>query len=139
MAIVTGATRGIGRAIALELARRGADVTFNYARSGEAAESLTREIEALGVRALAAQCDVAYNRLRVDDGFALVILVGDFDQPLVLLGQHLLLLVTLVFGNVPEPVLDRASASLLPRVPMRRVRVVDVDIMRETLNVKRKP
>ncbi|HEV7475845.1 MAG TPA: 3-oxoacyl-[acyl-carrier-protein] reductase [Pyrinomonadaceae bacterium] len=58
-AIVTGATRGIGRAIALELARRGADVAFNYAKSAEAAESLTKELEALGVRSLAAQCDVA--------------------------------------------------------------------------------
>lgn len=58
-AIVTGATRGIGRAIALELARRGADVAFNYARSTEAAENLKSEIEALGVRCLAAQGDVA--------------------------------------------------------------------------------
>lgn len=58
-AIVTGGTRGIGRAIALELARHGADVAFNYAKSTEAAESLTKEIEALGTRALATQCDVA--------------------------------------------------------------------------------
>ena len=58
-ALVTGATRGIGRAIALELARRGADVAFNYAQSAEAAEGLKAEVEALGVRALAAQCDVA--------------------------------------------------------------------------------
>jgi len=58
-AIVTGATRGIGRAIALELARRGADVAFNYAKSAEAAETLKAEIEALGVRALASQGDVA--------------------------------------------------------------------------------
>ena len=58
-AIVTGATRGIGRAIALELARRGADVAFNYAKSAEAAENLKSEIEALGVRCLAAQGDVA--------------------------------------------------------------------------------
>jgi 3-oxoacyl-[acyl-carrier protein] reductase len=58
-AIVTGATRGIGRAIAIELARRGADVAFNYAKSAEAAESLTKEIETLGGRVQASQCDVA--------------------------------------------------------------------------------
>jgi 3-oxoacyl-[acyl-carrier protein] reductase len=58
-AIVTGATRGIGRSIALELARRGADVAFNYAKSAEAAETLKAEIEALGVRAMASQGDVA--------------------------------------------------------------------------------
>jgi 3-oxoacyl-[acyl-carrier protein] reductase len=59
VAIVTGGTRGIGRAIALELARHGADVAFNYAKSAEAADALTKEIEALGVRAMASQCDVA--------------------------------------------------------------------------------
>jgi len=74
-AIVTGATRGIGRAIALELARRGADVAFNYARSAEAAESLSTEITSLGVRVLATQCDVANTEAaanmvkEVKDGF----------------------------------------------------------------------
>jgi 3-oxoacyl-[acyl-carrier protein] reductase len=58
-AIVTGGTRGIGRAITLELARRGADVAFNYAKSAESAETLKSELETLGVRALAFQCDVA--------------------------------------------------------------------------------
>ena len=65
-AIVTGATRGIGRAIALELARRGADIAFNYARSAEAAESLKSEIESLGTRALASQSDVANTEAAVD-------------------------------------------------------------------------
>jgi 3-oxoacyl-[acyl-carrier protein] reductase len=58
-AIVTGGTRGIGQAIALELARRGANVAFNYARSADEAEKLKAEIEGLGVKAFAAQCDVA--------------------------------------------------------------------------------
>lgn len=65
-AIVTGATRGIGRAIALELARRGADVAFNYAKSAEAADSLKAEIEALGVRVLASQGDVANTEAAAD-------------------------------------------------------------------------
>jgi 3-oxoacyl-[acyl-carrier protein] reductase len=59
VAIVTGATRGIGRAIILELARRGADVAFNYAKSSDAAEKLTKEVESLDVRVVAKQCDVA--------------------------------------------------------------------------------
>lgn len=58
-AIVTGGTRGIGKAIALELARRGCNVAFNYAHSAEEAEKLKAEIEGFGVRAFAAQCDVA--------------------------------------------------------------------------------
>ena len=58
-ALVTGASRGIGRAIALELARHGAAVTLNYStHQGEASEAL-REIEAEGGRGLVFQADVA--------------------------------------------------------------------------------
>jgi 3-oxoacyl-[acyl-carrier protein] reductase len=58
-AIVTGASRGIGRAIALELARQGCNIGFNYARSAEAADQLTGEITALGRTAVSFQVDVA--------------------------------------------------------------------------------
>lgn len=58
-AIITGGTRGIGKAIVLELARRGASVAFNYSKSVDEAEALKSEIEKLGVKAFAAQCDVA--------------------------------------------------------------------------------
>ena len=58
-AIVTGGTRGIGKAIVLELARRGANVAFNYSKSADEAETLRAEVEKLGVKAIAAQCDVA--------------------------------------------------------------------------------
>lgn len=58
-AIVTGGTRGIGKAIVLELARRGANVAFNYSKSAEEANKLRAEVEALGVKAHSAQCDVA--------------------------------------------------------------------------------
>ncbi|MBL8125125.1 MAG: 3-oxoacyl-[acyl-carrier-protein] reductase [Blastocatellia bacterium] len=57
--LVTGGTRGIGRAVVLELARRGCSVAFNYSKSADEAEKLKAEVEALGVKAFAAQCDVA--------------------------------------------------------------------------------
>ena len=59
VAVVTGATRGIGRAIALELARQGCDVAFSFRSRADLAEALTRELDALGVRSLAAQVDSA--------------------------------------------------------------------------------
>ena len=58
-AIVTGATRGIGKAIVLELAKRGCNVAFNYASSAEAAEKIKAEIEGYGVKVFAAACDVS--------------------------------------------------------------------------------
>ena len=54
-ALVTGGSRGIGRAIALGLAGEGADVAVNYRRSREDAESAAREIEGMGRRAVAVQ------------------------------------------------------------------------------------
>ncbi len=67
-ALVTGATRGIGRAIALKYASEGADVAFTYRSQHEAAESLAAEIEAFGVRAKAYASDAA----SYDDAHAVV-------------------------------------------------------------------
>ena len=56
--IVTGATRGIGRGIALEIARRGGNVAFNYLKSEQQASELKSEIEKIGGNVLAYQVDV---------------------------------------------------------------------------------
>lgn len=58
-ALVTGASRGIGRSIALLLAERGADIAVNYAGNTEAAEAVKAEIEALGRRAVLVRADVS--------------------------------------------------------------------------------
>jgi 3-oxoacyl-[acyl-carrier protein] reductase len=57
--IVTGGTRGIGKAIATELARRGANIAFNYSRSADEAAKLKTELEGFGVKVFSGQCDVA--------------------------------------------------------------------------------
>ena len=57
-ALVTGASKGIGRGIALELARRGCDVAINYRSDRAGAEQTASEIEALGSRALVVGGDV---------------------------------------------------------------------------------
>jgi 3-oxoacyl-[acyl-carrier protein] reductase len=58
-ALVTGASRGIGKAIALRLASEGADVVVNYRANAEAADSVAAEVQELGVRGLVIQADVA--------------------------------------------------------------------------------
>lgn len=59
VAIVTGASRGIGKATAIALATEGAKVVINYARSSAAAEALVAEIQAAGGEAIALQADVS--------------------------------------------------------------------------------
>jgi len=59
VALVTGGSRGIGRAISLALAERGAAVALNYVSNAEAAQEVVRQIEGCGGRATAVQGDVA--------------------------------------------------------------------------------
>lgn len=59
IAVVTGGSRGIGRAIALELARRGASVVVNYNRNAEAGAEVVAAIEDAGGQAVAVQADVS--------------------------------------------------------------------------------
>jgi len=58
VALVTGGSRGIGKACALKLAELGAHVVVNYSRSARDADATARAVEALGVRALAVQADM---------------------------------------------------------------------------------
>ncbi|WP_354678057.1 SDR family NAD(P)-dependent oxidoreductase [Cupriavidus plantarum] len=58
-ALVTGASRGIGAAIALALAENGADVAFTYQHSAEKAEAVAKRIESVGRRAIAIEADSA--------------------------------------------------------------------------------
>ena len=59
VALITGATRGIGRAIATKYATEGANVAFTYLSSEEAAQSLVAELEGLGVKAIGYRSDAA--------------------------------------------------------------------------------
>lgn len=58
VSLITGSSRGIGRALALTLAREGAEIVVNYVRNADLAAATVREIEALGTRAIAVQADM---------------------------------------------------------------------------------
>lgn len=59
VAIVTGGTRGIGKSIALELAKKGCNIAFNYNKNTDAAHLLVKEIESTGVKAVSFQVNAA--------------------------------------------------------------------------------
>lgn len=62
VAIVTGASQGIGRGIALKLAEEGADVAVNYHQNAEMAASVAEKVRSLGCRALTIQADVSQKK-----------------------------------------------------------------------------
>ena len=72
LALVTGGSRGIGKACALELAKCGYDIVINYAGNTEAANKTVEEIKALGVEAEAFKFDVS-NQAEVEENIAKII------------------------------------------------------------------
>ena len=72
LALVTGASRGIGKACAIELAKAGFDVIINYAGNTEAANKTVEEIKALGVTAEAYRFDVS-NQAEVEENISKII------------------------------------------------------------------
>lgn len=69
IALVTGGSRGIGRAIALRLKKEGAHVAFLYAGNGQAAQNTLEELLAYEGKAMAIQCDIS-DLAQVQDAFA---------------------------------------------------------------------
>ena len=70
VALITGASRGIGRAVAVALAKAGAQVAVNFVNRHDAAMEVKREIQALGHESLLVQADVAARTRRGADDFA---------------------------------------------------------------------
>lgn len=99
-ALITGSSRGIGKGIALELARQGADIAVNYARDAAGAAATVAEIKALGVRAAAFQADVTQR----DDIFAMVADIGaDLSPPDIIVSNSV--------EPVVKPLLDTSAAE----------------------------
>ena len=106
IALVTGASRGIGRGIALQLGREGWDVCVNYIEQKEAAEAVAAELRAMGRRAMVCQADVA-NREAV---FAMVQAVAQELGPVSLLVNNAGIAGQCLFQDVTDELWNRYMA-----------------------------
>ena len=98
IALVTGASRGIGRAIALALAAEGADVAVNFRAAAEMANDVVRDIQAAGGRAVSIQADVS----QASDVERLVREVRDALGPIDILVNNAGIIRTQPFESITE-------------------------------------
>lgn len=115
-ALVTGASRGIGRAIALRLADDGFSVAVNYAGNVDAAEAVVAQITAEGGRAMAVQADVADEHAVASMFDAVIAAYGGIDVVVHSAGR-------MALSTVVE--LDLADLDALHRTNIRGTFVVD--------------
>ena len=106
-AIVSGGSRGIGRGIALTLAAEGADVAFCHYKDDEKASQTVADIEALGRKAFAADCDVSSTSAIKDFYAASVNSIGDIDILVNNAGHN----ITENFEDISEESFDRMPVS----------------------------
>lgn len=133
VAIVTGASRGIGRSIAISLARAGAHVVVNYLQSRDAAEEVVNLIHASGSKAVSVQADVT----NPDDVSRLIMASTELGIPRILInnagiaGERLLLDTTLeeweslIRSNLTAPFL--CTKAVLPHMLRERYgRIINI-------------
>ncbi|MEZ4613898.1 MAG: SDR family oxidoreductase [Caldilineaceae bacterium] len=107
IALITGGAHRVGKAITMMLAEAGANVIINYHSSGDEADETVREAEALGVQALAIQCDVA-NRDSVNEMVGKIL--GRFG------GVDIIVNSASYFGKTPFPSTDPETYTMWERV-----------------------
>ncbi|MFJ9211415.1 3-oxoacyl-[acyl-carrier protein] reductase [Streptomyces sp. L-9-10] len=106
-ALITGSARGLGKAIALRYASRGANIVVNYAANREAADATVAEIEQLGVKALSLQADMS----KVSDIERLFTLaLEQFGQIDIAVANAGIELISVPFVEITEDQFDRQFA-----------------------------
>ena len=101
VALITGASRGIGRATAVEMARAGADIIVNYYSHGDEANAVVEEVKGLGQKAVAVQADVS-------DRDAVERMIGEGVEAL----GRLDILVSNAYYSKREPFLDLSMEAV---------------------------
>lgn len=111
--LITGASSGIGRAMALEFGRCGAHVAVNYLKSSEAAQHVVREIERGGQKAISIQADVSRKK---DVESLIQAVLQDFERIDILINNAGSLIKRARFSEITEEVWDRAMEVNLKSV-----------------------